>query len=101
MPIHPLGPTYGGTKKQSGAAPTIAAWSPGAALTQVAAVESNPRELRLTALPKPGSAGALPAVSELIARNGWDVPELHLEPGRLDEVFRTLTQPQSSLETSP
>src|SRR6202522_1661067 len=67
-----------------------------AALSQVSAVESNARELRLTALPKAGSAGVLPAVSELIARNGWDVPELHLEPGRLDEVFQTLTQPQRS-----
>jgi ABC-2 type transport system ATP-binding protein len=71
-----------------------------AALTEIAAVESDPRELRLTALPKPG-AGALPAVSALIAKNGWDVPELHLEPGRLDEVFRTLTQPPVSLDTPP
>jgi ABC-2 type transport system ATP-binding protein len=63
-----------------------------AALPQIAAVESDARELRLTALPKAGAA-ALPAVSALIARNNWDVPELHLEAGRLDEVFRSLTQP--------
>jgi ABC-2 type transport system ATP-binding protein len=63
-----------------------------AALPQIEAVESDARELRLTALPKAGAA-ALPAVSALIARNNWDVPELHLEAGRLDEVFRTLTQP--------
>jgi len=62
-----------------------------AALPQVEAVESDARELRLTAIPKPGAA-ALPAVSALIARNNWDVPELHLEAGRLDEVFRTLTR---------
>jgi ABC-2 type transport system ATP-binding protein len=61
-----------------------------AALPEVAAVESNVRELRLTALPKMKSA-ALPAVSALIAKHRWDVPELHLEPGRLDEVFRSLT----------
>jgi ABC-2 type transport system ATP-binding protein len=66
-----------------------------AALPQVAAVESDPRELRLTALPKPGAA-ALPAVSALISKNGWDVPELHLEAGRLDEVFRTLTRPRAA-----
>jgi len=35
----------------------------------------------------------LPAVTAVIARNDWDVPELHLESGRLDEVFRALTQP--------
>ena len=60
-------------------------------LPEVAAVESNGRDLRLTAVPRPGT-NALPAVSALIASNNWQVPELHLEAGRLDEVFRTLTQ---------
>jgi hypothetical protein len=32
-------------------------------------------------------------VSAVIDKNAWDVPELHLESGRLDEVFRSLTQP--------
>jgi hypothetical protein len=32
-------------------------------------------------------------VSAVIVKNHWDVPELHLESGRLDEVFRSLTQP--------
>jgi ABC-2 type transport system ATP-binding protein len=64
-----------------------------ALLPEVAAVESNERDLRLTAVPHPG-INALPAVSAVIAKNNWDVPELHLEPGRLDEVFRSLTQPR-------
>jgi ABC-2 type transport system ATP-binding protein len=64
-------------------------------LAEVVAVESNERDLRLTAVPRPGS-NALPAVSALIAKHEWDVPELHLESGRLDEVFRSLTQPQPS-----
>jgi ABC-2 type transport system ATP-binding protein len=63
-----------------------------ALLPEVSEVESDVRELRLTALPKPG-AGTLAAVSALIVKNNWDVPELHLESGRLDEVFRSLTQP--------
>ena len=42
-------------------------------------------------MPKPG-ANALSAVSAIIDKYDWDVPELHLESGRLDEVFRTLTQ---------
>ena len=70
-----------------------------ALLPEVAGVESDARELRLTALPKPG-ANALSAVSAVIDKNGWDVPELHLESGRLDEVFRTLTQP-AGIETKP
>jgi ABC-2 type transport system ATP-binding protein len=63
-----------------------------ALLPEVAAVESDARGLRLTAVPKPG-ANTLSAVSAIIVKNNWDVPELHLESGRLDEVFRSLTQP--------
>ena len=63
-----------------------------ATLQDVAAVEANERELRITAVPRSG-ANVLPAVSAVIARHDWDVPELHLESGRLDEVFRALTQP--------
>jgi ABC-2 type transport system ATP-binding protein len=62
------------------------------ALPEVAAIELDARELKLTAIPKPG-ANALSAVSASIDKNNWDVPELHLESGRLDEVFRSLTQP--------
>ncbi len=61
-------------------------------LSEVTAVETNERDLRITAVPRPG-ASALPAVSALIAKYHWEVPELHLESGRLDEVFRSLTQP--------
>ena len=61
------------------------------ALADIIAVETNERDLRLTAVPRPG-VNALPAVSAMIAQQGWEVPELHLESGRLDEVFRTLTQ---------
>src|SRR6202049_4118586 len=67
-----------------------------AALAEVAAVETNERDLRLTAVPRPGS-NALPAVSAIIAKNNWEVPELHLESGRLDEVFRSLTQPHAGI----
>jgi ABC-2 type transport system ATP-binding protein len=62
-----------------------------AGLAEVAAVETDERELRLTAIPRAGK-NALPAVSAIIVKYDWDVPELHLESGRLDEVFRTLTQ---------
>ncbi len=62
-----------------------------AALPEVVAVESEARELRLTAVPKAG-ANALSAISAIIVKYDWDVPELHLESGRLDEVFRSLTQ---------
>jgi ABC-2 type transport system ATP-binding protein len=61
-----------------------------AALPAVAEVEVTDRESLLTALPRAGST-ILPAVSELAARQGFPLKELHLESGRLDEVFRTIT----------
>ena len=61
-----------------------------AALPAVAQVEVSERDARLTALPKAGVT-ILPALSELAARQGLKLKELHLESGRLDEVFRTIT----------
>jgi ABC-2 type transport system ATP-binding protein len=71
-----------------------------AALPDVAGVEAEARDLRLTALPRAGRA-LLPAVGALIAAHDWDVPELHLESGRLDEVFRTLTHSGARPVTAP
>jgi ABC-2 type transport system ATP-binding protein len=61
-----------------------------AALPLVASVEMSERDARLTALPRAG-AQILPSLSELAAREGMHLKELHLESGRLDEVFRTIT----------
>jgi gliding motility-associated transport system ATP-binding protein len=61
-----------------------------AALPNVADVEISEREGRITALPRE-RATILPAISELAARQGFRLKELHLEPGRLDEVFRSIT----------
>jgi ABC-2 type transport system ATP-binding protein len=61
-----------------------------AELPAVARVEVSERDARLTALPRAG-ATILPAVSELAARSGLKLKELHLESGRLDEVFRSIT----------
>jgi ABC-2 type transport system ATP-binding protein len=60
------------------------------ALPLVAAVEVSERDARITALPRAG-VQILPAISELAARQGLRLKELHLESGRLDEVFRTIT----------
>jgi ABC-2 type transport system ATP-binding protein len=61
-----------------------------AALPLVATVEVNERDARLTALPRDG-ASLLDAVSALTSSQGIALKELHLESGRLDEVFRTIT----------
>ena len=61
-----------------------------AALPSVAQVEVSERDARLTALPRAG-APILQAISELSSSRGLQLKELHLESGRLDEVFRTIT----------
>jgi ABC-2 type transport system ATP-binding protein len=61
-----------------------------AGLAGVEQVEVSERDARLTALPRSG-ATILPALSELAARAGLKLKELHLESGRLDEVFRSIT----------
>jgi ABC-2 type transport system ATP-binding protein len=61
-----------------------------AALPSVADVEVSERDVRLTALPRAGAA-ILPAVAELASSTGLVLKELHLESGRLDEVFRSIT----------
>ena len=61
-----------------------------AALPSVADVEISERDVRLTALPRAGAA-ILAAVSEVASSKGLALKELHLESGRLDEVFRSIT----------
>jgi ABC-2 type transport system ATP-binding protein len=59
-------------------------------LPQVASVEVDQRGARLTALPA-GGAAILAPITEVIAQAGIHVTALRVEPGRLDEVFRTIT----------
>ena len=56
-------------------------------LPQVREVEV--RDGRLTVFP--AGDGLFEAVSEQVRQQGWKVSEMRLEPGRLDEVFRTIT----------
>jgi ABC-2 type transport system ATP-binding protein len=60
------------------------------ALAEVASTELDEKNQRLTAFP---AAGKLPlaAINALAERERWNLAELHLESGRLDEVFRSIT----------
>ena len=62
-----------------------------ARVPDIASVELDPQDNRLTAFPKPGRS-IFVAVSDALKANAVDVRELALEPGRLDEVFRSITQ---------
>jgi len=63
-------------------------------IADVAAVEIDPQDHRITAFPKPGKQIFAP-ISDLLKAQGIQVSELQLESGRLDEVFRTITQGQA------
>jgi ABC-2 type transport system ATP-binding protein len=61
-----------------------------AGLPTVADVEVDAADARLTALPRAG-ATLLSALTELADAQGIALQELHVESGRLDDVFRTIT----------
>lgn len=50
---------------------------------------------------KPGNRDLARMVAELAARESWKVEELHVEEGRLDEVFRSITLPDTMKEVQP
>ena len=62
-----------------------------AKLPDVASVEVDPQDQRITAFPRAGKQIFAP-VSDLLRQQGIAVTEVQLERGRLDEVFRTVTQ---------
>jgi gliding motility-associated transport system ATP-binding protein len=59
-------------------------------MPQVAAIEVDPLDGRITVFPKPGER-ILEAVEQLLRAQGLEVSEIQLERGRLDEVFRHIT----------
>ncbi len=61
-------------------------------IPDVASVEIDPVDQRITAFPK-SDKPIFAAINELLKARGVEVSELQLESGRLDEVFRSITQP--------
>jgi ABC-2 type transport system ATP-binding protein len=62
-----------------------------ARVADIASIEVDPQDNRLTAFPKPGRS-IFVAIGDALKAQDVVVRELALEPGRLDEVFRTITQ---------
>jgi len=56
-------------------------------------VEIDEKFRSLTAFPTE-NAMVLTAISDLAAAQDWPVEQLHMESGRLDEVFRSITAPE-------
>ena len=59
-------------------------------LPEVASTELDENTGRVTAFPATGKLPLAP-IGELADSKRWELAELHLESGRLDEVFRTIT----------
>ncbi|HMO66402.1 MAG TPA: ATP-binding cassette domain-containing protein [Verrucomicrobiota bacterium] len=64
---------------------------------RVSVVTQTPQAAQFRVASRSGDqAGAtLAAVADLVAREGWRIEELRAEEGRLDEVFRSLTLPDT------
>lgn len=60
------------------------------AVDAVASIEMNTETGRIVAIPKDGKS-LLSTIGALAVRNHWDIEELQVETGRLDEVFREIT----------
>lgn len=71
---------------------------PGARRTSV--VEDRDSGTTVRVLPQAGNRNGELArsISELVMREGWKLEELHTEEGRLDEVFRSITLPDTKVE---
>jgi ABC-2 type transport system ATP-binding protein len=69
-----------------------------AGVERVAVVGERP--LRVRAFPKKntGSDDIARALGELAKKENWPLQELHIEEGRLDEVFRSITLPDTKKE---
>jgi ABC-2 type transport system ATP-binding protein len=61
-------------------------------ISDIDTIEIDPQDHRLTAFPRPGKH-IFAAVSEALTHHQLEVSELQLESGRLDEVFRAITEP--------
>ncbi|HET7842962.1 MAG TPA: ABC transporter ATP-binding protein [Xanthomonadales bacterium] len=62
-----------------------------ARIADVASVEVDPQDQRITAFPREGRS-VFAAVSQVLREQNIAVREVQLERGRLDEVFRTITR---------
>ena len=67
---------------------------PGAARAEIIGQTDSTVEARI--YPQPGAAATLTrSVAETAAREGWQLDEIHTEEGKLDEVFRAITLPDT------
>jgi len=65
------------------------------AVEQVTVISDSPLTLRVFARKNNASSELAAALSDLASKERWQLTELHAEEGRLDEVFRNITLPDT------
>ncbi len=60
-------------------------------------IEENGERVRFQVLPE-GGAMVIEAVGRMVRERGWELEELHVERGQLDEVFRRVTIGEDATE---
>ena len=83
------GTAAGDLKQKLGQLPTV---------RKVLVMQEEAQRTQVRVYPQNGSVNGDLAfsVAELSAREKWQIEELHTEEGRLDEVFRTITLPETA-----
>ncbi len=71
------------------------AQAPGAAKTEILREADGGIEARVYPDKTKSSGSLTRSVAELAARQNWQLDEIHTEEGRLDEVFRSITLPDT------
>ena len=71
-----------------------------AAVKRTAILKEEASGVTARVFPRPEVNGSL-ASSIADAAQGWRIEELHTEEGRLDEVFRSITMPDTAEKTAP
>jgi ABC-2 type transport system ATP-binding protein len=67
---------------------------------RVVVVKEEPGAAVVRVFPQPrcGDGELARSIAEATVREGWKLEELHTEEGRLDEVFRNITMPETGQE---
>lgn len=69
------------------------------AAKRTAVINDTGSKVTITVFPKPNADGELTR-AVMDASQGWQVEEMHTEEGRLDEVFRSITMPDTAKEVA-
>jgi ABC-2 type transport system ATP-binding protein len=71
-----------------------------AGVKRTAVVKEGPPGVHLRLFPqsRERNGEVAQSVADLVSRERWRIEELHVEEGRLDEVFRSITQPDTKQE---